>query len=77
MGERLLTLKSVKDENGTIHCNGNSSGWLHNRFCGNGTDPDDPDCKYFTEQAEKGEIRLRAGIPGLSSGVFLGKGTEN
>lgn len=65
-------LAREKIQNGTeIECNNYENGSIYRMYCGRpDIDPDtDPDCRYFQEH----EVELRPGIPGFSSGVFMGK----
>jgi hypothetical protein len=60
LGKRLLRDISISD------CNKNTSGPLHQIFCGNSTcDP------YY----EENDVYIVRGIKGLASGVFLGECT--
>lgn len=75
LGDRLLALKKIQDDNGTVHCDSNSE-FAYQAFCGNTTDANsttDPNCAYFLQH----EMSLRPGIPGLASGKFMENAFQN
>ncbi|ESN90227.1 hypothetical protein HELRODRAFT_90889, partial [Helobdella robusta] len=72
LGQRLLALKKIQDENGTMQCNKFSNGSIFKMYCPNTTYDEidsstDPDCIYFREN----EVIEKPGIPGLGSGKFM------
>lgn len=62
LGRRLL-----KDINVLTECNKNTSGILHQLYCGNTTNTNKCD-PYYMEN----DVTIINGIRGLASGVFLG-----
>jgi len=66
----------VNNETGELECNKLDSGPLYAMYCGRLGDEDrqlDPDCRYFRDH----NVSLRAGIPGLASGMFFSKSRQH
>ena len=71
VGERIVT-QNVTTYNDEVWCTKNISSPLYAAYCGNSSAPDESDyCTYFMN--EETEVGLHRAIPGLSSGIFLGK----
>ena len=72
LGDRLLALEKIRNETtGEMECHKYENGSIYAMYCGRpDIDPEtDPDCRFFQEN----NATLKAGIPGLSSGVFFSK----
>lgn len=69
MGGRLISQDKLM-VNGSVQCNNNKTGVLYHMYCtGPNVSESDPDCQYLLNN----EVALKPGIPGLASGVILGK----
>jgi len=73
LGDRLLARYKIdNNETGELECNKLDSGPIYAMYCGHLHAEDrhlDPDCRYFHDH----NVSLRAGIPGLASGMFFSK----
>ena len=73
LGDRLLARYKIEsNETGEMECNKHDSGPIYTMYCGQLDVEDrelDPDCRYFRHH----NVSLRAGIPGLASGMFFSK----
>jgi hypothetical protein len=69
MGERLIAQEKIM-VNGSMACNKNKTGILYEMYCGGpNITEDNPECQYLLNN----DVGLKAGIPGLASGVFMRK----
>ncbi len=73
VGERIIT-SNMAYHGGGNHCNSLKNGTLYKLFCPPGQNDTSVDlnCRYFKEHPP----HEMDGIPGLASGVFMGKCTK-
>ena len=69
VGNRIVSEEAIILDNGELWCNKNTSGPLYTHYCPGGSNDTSDACEYFHTNT----VNFTRGIPGLASGVFLGK----